>query len=305
MKAYYTVCVAMVVFIMVIMLVSVKFNIGLDKKRRQASSILFFMIIVGAVCEWSGVQLDGTSSSLIPLHIFVKTVELSISPFIGLVCGRSFSDSKWEKKIFALLSVNVVLEIISAFSGMIFYVDALNVYHHGSFYFVYLIAYVIGMSYFIVQGVRLSRRFQGNYGLSIMLVVVFIAVCIIVQLNHSMIRIDWLAIAIGAIMLYKFYGDMLLQLDGLTGLLNHWSYERTLESISEEAVLLFFDVDKFKAVNDTYGHSVGDVCLQKVADSIQKAYGGYGLCFRYGGDEFCVVMNPLIALCRAVDPAFL
>lgn len=291
MDQYYTAIAAMVVFSMTVMLISVKSNIGLAKKRRQASAILFGLIIIGVICEWSGNLLNGRDAAWIPLHILVKMTELSLSPFIGLMCGRSFSDSRWEKPVFYILCVNVVLEIISAFSGIIYYVDASNVYHHGTLYGIYLISYALGIAYFIGRGISISRQFQGNYGLAILLVVVFVAVCIAIQMINSAIKIDWMAISIGAIMLYKFYGDMLLQIDGLTGFLNHWGYEHTIQNMTGRAVLLFFDVDKFKEINDTYGHAMGDSCLEEVAACIRKAYGNYGMCFRYGGDEFCVVMT--------------
>ena len=295
MNIYYTTITVMVIFSMVIMLISVQFNIALETKRRRASAILFALIIIGVLCEWSGFMLNGKDPSLIPLHILVKTVELSLSPFIGLLCGRSFSDSRWELTVFCVLCANVGLEVVSAFSGIIFYVDASNVYHHGSLYGIYLISYAVGILYFACRGISISRQFQGNYRLSIFLVVLFVMACIIVQLADSDIKIDWLAISIGAVMLYKFYGDMLLQLDGLTGLLNRWAYEHTIHTISRKAIFLFFDVDKFKAVNDTYGHATGDICLETVAACIRKAYGNYGMCFRYGGDEFCVIMT------RALD----
>lgn len=291
MDKYYTASMIMTVVTMVIMLISVKFNIGLSKKQRQASAILFGLIVVGTVCEWSGVLLDGKSAVLIPLHIFVKTIELSLAPFIGLMCGRIFSTSRWEKRIFWLLSFNVVLEVISAFSGMIFYVDAANSYHHGPLYIIYLLSYALGIVYFIGRGIRISKQFQSKHGLPILLVVLFAVGCIITQLIDSEIRIDWIAISISAIMLYKFYGDMLLQMDGLTGLLNHWSFEHTIQNLSKEAIILFFDVDQFKEVNDQYGHLVGDACLEKVASGLKKTYGNDGMCFRYGGDEFCVIMT--------------
>lgn len=289
MDNYYIVSTAMIIFSMVIMIVSVKYNIGLGGKRKRASAMLFAIIIVGAVCECSGTLMNGNDPSLIPLHVMVKTIELSTAPFIGLLCGRSFSDSRLERFLCGILCANTVLEIISVFTGFIFYVDSNNVYHHGQFYLIYLISYILGIAYFIVQGISMSRRFQGKYGLTIVLTVMYVLACIVTQLINSSIKIDWLAISIGAIMLYKFYGDMLLQIDGLTGLLNHWSYEQQIHKLSKKAIIIFFDVDKFKYVNDTYGHAVGDTCLQDIAKCIQSAYGKCGLCFRYGGDEFCVL----------------
>jgi len=48
---------------------------------------LYATIAICALCEWSGVQMDGTPPALIPLHIAVKTIELSLAPLIGLFAG--------------------------------------------------------------------------------------------------------------------------------------------------------------------------------------------------------------------------
>lgn len=45
--------------------------------------------------------------------------------------------------------------------------------------------------------------------------------------------------------------------------------------------------DHLKQINDIYGHGAGDELLIGAAQSIQKAYGSLGYCFRIGGDEFC------------------
>ena len=56
-------------------------------------------------------------------------------------------------------------------------------------------------------------------------------------------------------------------------------------------MLVVFDVDHFKHINDRYGHLQGDVCLAEIADCIKKAYASCGYCYRIGGDEFCVLLK--------------
>jgi diguanylate cyclase (GGDEF)-like protein len=51
------------------------------------------------------------------------------------------------------------------------------------------------------------------------------------------------------------------------------------------------DVDGFKAINDTYGHNVGDAALRAIATELQQALRPYDLCVRYAGDEFIVVVG--------------
>lgn len=56
-------------------------------------------------------------------------------------------------------------------------------------------------------------------------------------------------------------------------------------------ILIVFDIDDFKKINHSCGHTAGDRCLKETADCIKKAYSRYGLCYRIGGDEFCVLLN--------------
>ena len=61
-------------------------------------------------------------------------------------------------------------------------------------------------------------------------------------------------------------------------------------NMKSSAYVLIFDINKFKQLNDTYGHAEGDRALKLVARQIYKVYGKYGACYRIGGDEFCVIM---------------
>jgi diguanylate cyclase (GGDEF)-like protein/putative nucleotidyltransferase with HDIG domain len=86
--------------------------------------------------------------------------------------------------------------------------------------------------------------------------------------------------------------------DPLTGLPNrrsmfaHLSRELSrAERLTAEVALIVMDVDDFKSINDTYGHSVGDHALREVSNALQKSLRPYDLCVRYAGDEFIVVLS--------------
>jgi len=85
--------------------------------------------------------------------------------------------------------------------------------------------------------------------------------------------------------------------DPLTGLPNRRSMfvqlSRELaraERLKSEIAIIVMDIDGFKAINDTYGHNVGDHALREVAAALQGALRPYDLCVRYAGDEFIVVL---------------
>lgn len=84
--------------------------------------------------------------------------------------------------------------------------------------------------------------------------------------------------------------------DGLTGLGNRTAYIEkinTLERVlseNENVFAIMIDVDQFKMVNDSYGHSEGDATLKKIAELISEVFASEGNhIFRIGGDEFAVI----------------
>ena len=80
--------------------------------------------------------------------------------------------------------------------------------------------------------------------------------------------------------------------DALTGLFNRAGYNKLIEELNEESMcLLLIDVDKFKSVNDQYGHDIGDLVLKKAADVLKHQFRSDDLIFRFGGDEFAVIMR--------------
>jgi diguanylate cyclase (GGDEF)-like protein len=92
--------------------------------------------------------------------------------------------------------------------------------------------------------------------------------------------------------------------DSLTGLLNRTAFQeiiQNLKMIKKPLGLLIIDVDKFKQINDTYGHEMGDKALAKVAKLLQKSFKERDYVIRYAGDEFIViVMNTRLIECHAI-----
>ena len=81
----------------------------------------------------------------------------------------------------------------------------------------------------------------------------------------------------------------LSETDAMTGLLNRGSGEkkiRTLISGGIEGMFCMLDADKFKSVNDNYGHDVGDKVIIAIAECLKKAFRNTDVIMRLGGDEF-------------------
>ncbi|GAB5487143.1 MAG: GGDEF domain-containing protein [Parasphingorhabdus sp.] len=88
--------------------------------------------------------------------------------------------------------------------------------------------------------------------------------------------------------------------DYLTGLRNRRGMEATFDRLELEnnldgSAVIAVDIDKFKALNDQYGHPVGDVILKRVADCLNQLIGEIGTVGRVGGEEFLVVLSSVHA----------
>lgn len=97
-------------------------------------------------------------------------------------------------------------------------------------------------------------------------------------------------------------------IDALTGLPNRRAVDTLLDGIEKAGrgrALAFVDVDRFKRINDTYGHAVGDRVLKGVASVLSDTFGKTATVARWGGEEFVVVMDGGNAgeLARIVDDA--
>lgn len=83
--------------------------------------------------------------------------------------------------------------------------------------------------------------------------------------------------------------------DSLTGLMNRAGFEQKLEELvapgAPDQTLIYFDLDHFKAVNDSAGHAAGDKLLKDVAGIVRECVRGEDICGRIGGDEFCVFLR--------------
>jgi diguanylate cyclase (GGDEF)-like protein len=141
-----------------------------------------------------------------------------------------------------------------------------------------------------------EETYRQYYSYAVALFIFLLSISVSVYLWTSMNRVNW------AKKLVQQRTESLQHQathDDLTQLLNKQSLSDVLEKttkqqsrITDEGVaLLFIDLDHFKKVNDTQGHLVGDILLKQVAQRLTYAARSEDLIFRFGGDEFAVILH--------------
>lgn len=86
-------------------------------------------------------------------------------------------------------------------------------------------------------------------------------------------------------------------IDPLTGMLNRKALAARLEELAQQSTItsqpvamIVGDIDSFKRINDTIGHTAGDAVLQEVAYTLRKELRAYDLAYRLGGEEFLILL---------------
>lgn len=86
----------------------------------------------------------------------------------------------------------------------------------------------------------------------------------------------------------------LAYVDGLTGIGNRMAFNRKIDEAGlspEGRGMISLDVNRLKQANDRFGHAEGDLLIRTAAEAVNKAFSSLGEVFRYGGDEFVVIVE--------------
>lgn len=97
--------------------------------------------------------------------------------------------------------------------------------------------------------------------------------------------------------------EVLSTRDSLSGLYNHRHFYETLKTAEAQEArqnsmpgkttfsIALLDIDRFKEINDTYGHQAGDIVIRRVGELLSEVTRVTDTCFRYGGDEFAMILG--------------
>ncbi|OKP78205.1 diguanylate cyclase [Paenibacillus sp. P3E] len=116
---------------------------------------------------------------------------------------------------------------------------------------------------------------------------------VILLTGVSLVTLFMLAVSGGAVLLDRHGLERMAYHDPLTELPNRHGLERYFKNEffgGPSGAVFFVDLDRFKSINDTLGHDIGDMLLQEVAERLRNVIGTKGKVFRLGGDEFLIAL---------------
>ena len=295
MNGYFCVLTIIDLFVLSFMCILTKLSESLNKKQKRGFFFAFILIAFISILEAITLVVDGLPKEYRWINIFSNYLGFGLSPIpsislIYVLDKKSIVSKEMKIAIFCEVAFLIFLAISIPY-GLVFSVSADNIYSRGPFFYIYIIVYFLSILFLLLSTIITSLDFQNRSKKLIYPLTVFLLAETIIQILTPDLHVSWLCITLLSVLYFIYCNEMWHQLDGLTGLLNQNSYLNSTSKIyKSDGILIVFDVDDFKLVNDKYGHLKGDACLSEIADCLKKAYANYGYCYRIGGDEFCVLL---------------
>ena len=298
---------------------------GLAVGSSQMSTRKYQQIIMQAFCvlllaaDMTGWYFDGMPGQLAAnavrggdLAVYcVNYIYLSIfTLYIWHIVRKSGEKAPWKLyATFATSAGAIALMVVSQFNGMFYYFDLHNVYHRGTYYIFTQMLAAIGMIFSFLMLHQYRERVSKSIYRALLAYFVLPTLTTIIQTFLYGFSLQSISVVISTQVMFivdNLEMDKKLQQqeiayrkasfaaehDTMTGLWNKSSGMRQIRehinamSVNEEAMLMFVDIDDFKHVNDTYGHSDGDFWIRQVADTLRNIYRIDDIICRFGGDEF-------------------
>lgn len=199
--------------------------------------------------------------------------------------------------LIAINAANVVLLVISQSTGWYYSIDADNVYHRGPlFWLPVAVTMMLLLIVFIMVWLNRKSLDRKHFYPLILFIVPPLAGIVIQMIFYG------LSIMLNSVMLSLLIVFLNIQgkdafTDYLTGVNNRKRLDlylmdkiRTSSPRSTFSAILL-DIDHFKAINDTFGHNVGDEALEAAASLLGKCLRASDFIARFGGDEFLIVLD--------------
>ena len=298
MNGYYSVLTTIDLFVLSFIGLLTRLSESLNKKQKRGFFLAFALIAGISVMEIVTLAVDGAPAKYRWLNIASNFLGFGLSPAVA-ICLVYVQDRKSapRQNLRFAVGCEIAYLLFLAFSipfGTVFSVSADNVYSRGTHFHIYIAVYFAAIFYLSLATILTARAFQNRSRALIYPLIVFLTAETIVQVALPDLHVTWLCVTLLAVLYYIYCTEMWNQLDALTGLLNQSSYlHRTAEMTRRGGMLVVFDVDHFKHINDRYGHHAGDIVLRRIAKTVSSCVRKTDAVIRYGGDEFVIIFHRL------------
>lgn len=283
-------------------------NIQQKKEKLLFNQKLFLVLLfsnaLAIILDIILLCLDGRQGSLVrEFYYFLYILYYFINPVPCLLWSlyADFIINRDERRLPKLLPfllipiiINAVLSLLSPFNHFLFYLDAQNFYHRGSYFLILAVICYFYILYTFIRTIANKDKIKKSTFYSLLIFALPPTVGGLLQTMYYGTTVLWVSVAISLLIVYINIQNTQLHTDHLTGLSNRRRLDNYLaDQIRKKAknslqAGIMIDLDSFKEINDLYGHAVGDQALEKMGSILKDCFRKDDFIARYGGDEFIV-----------------
>ena len=285
---------------------------SLANVNQQMNRVLFRMLVYGVIAElsldilWRLVEGRSFPGAIIANRV-IDALFLSAAVILGCIWYLYVLETLgcvMNRRIQTIVMLPGLfftgLNLVSIWTGWVFTVSAENVYAHGRLFWLQLVGsygmLVVPLIHLILRLIGRDDRVPRQTVCTLLSFYVIPLLGSIVSLFYTGMPGAWTCAAVSLVMLYINDQDSEILRDGLTGLNNRKTLSAVFAEYAKQAragqplYLFMMDLDRFKQINDTFGHQVGDQALVAAAGILSSSMVGQkGILARYGGDEFLIM----------------
>ncbi len=274
-------------------------------KNKENNLMLMTMLIVILACIADIVAFasDGRDGQGMFYAVYISNfllylANMIIGPiWIVMVLSHVSGHFPVSQKIlvYSVCAVGTAVLIVNFFTGKVFFIDGNNVYGRGPLFWLYTVIQFV----FIADGIVLYIIAKRKGGIlkffPAVQFVVPIFTGIIIQACFYGVSAIWPCLSVSVCGLVTSLQNENIFIDRLTGIYNRFYLDNLKQRVSRTKKTVFaammIDMNGFKNINDSFGHSTGDEALIAAATLLSEAVGYSGIVTRYAGDEFVIVLN--------------
>ncbi len=282
-----------------------------QKREGNREDVLFLLLIVANFLLMMlelAIDLTLLGLSYRPKGLFLSIISVVfyiLNPVPGMlyvlyihqqVVGSRPRLSKLRLLLLIPFICNMLLSIMSPWTGWLFFISDEALYQRGNYFYLMVITnyfyYMVGLLSLLSVRDSMQRKMYS----ALLFFPLPVAIAGWVQTLFFGVEVLWLCLSLSLLVLFFNVEATQISRDYLTGVYNRRYFQHTVEQLyfRKRALnttwALILDVNHFKSINDTYGHTKGDLALIALAQQLEYAFPHHAMVCRYGGDEFAVLL---------------
>lgn len=290
------------IFILLIMHYTSRSKLLRTRPEDRLFTVMMLGVMLGCFMEAFSYTLDGhvfagarVLNYIANTYLFTANLLLPFCVLMYVDFGFGGSLARIRRKYKPQIAVGIIMltaNVVNFFYPIAYYITEQNVYERRPFSYVY---YGV-ILFYCISALIMTRRYEKISGaksfINIKLFLIPILLGAALQFAFYGLSLAWVAAAVGLMGLYMMQLNETAYIDPLVEIYNRQYLGRILSSWISQGnhfAGVMLDIDYFKHINDSFGHSEGDHALKTVTGILKQARADNEWVFRFAGDEFIVL----------------